>query len=239
MQPSTVEFLKTQLLESRKHRQSHVGRRSKSPGEDSDIETNRVLSSSPPTHFHSLSLPSTPHTSNDTLHPKLQPSQLVSSGTESDFGASEEILNQVDGQALSGDWPTLPLTLALALPPRSYSSCSSDAGSDESSAAEITPSQSNGGPQNATASTCTDTENSLVNNSSLDSSGTSLSRSPSLLTLKSSLSELEVEVLRDQPEALLGGSPNWKRTLSITNLWQTLIHFCTPTRFINMLIILL
>lgn len=236
MQPSTVEFLKTQLLESRKHRQSHAGRRSKSPGEDSDIETNRVLSSSPPTHFHSLSLPSTPHTSNDTLHPKLQP---VSSGTESDFGASEEILNQVDGQALSGDRPTLALTLALALPPRSYSSCSSDAGSDESSAAEITPSQSNGGRQNATASTCTDTENSLVNNSSLDSSGTSLSRSPSLLTLKSSLSELEVEVLRDQPEALLGGSPNWKRTLSVTNLWQTLIHLCTPTRFINMLIILL
>ena len=180
-----------------------------------------MVSSNSPSH--------SPSRSTSYPNEKVAPLQLAVS--DSDWGPSPQDEEQVDG-------------VLHRIDPHP-SSTSTGSGSEESTDSCHTPC---GGPHQFSdvdlgteASQSSESFYKIRNKHSLN-------RSPSLLTLKPSMSEASAI----QPEPMLGGSPNflhhWKQTLSMTTLWQTVVTvvkpqrlplICSPSRLINMLIILL
>lgn len=152
--------------------------------------------------------------------------QVATDASESDWGAEDG--EQVDGEVYMAEHPS--------------STGTSDAGSENSSTG------SSGTPLDDPDKTSDVHVNSGTTKQPFFRKKQKLNRSPSLLTLKPSMSEASAI----QSEALLGGSPNflhhWKRTLSAASIWQTVVtlakpqhltQMCSPSRLISVLIIVL
>ncbi len=183
-----------------------------------------MVSSTSPAHSPSHSL-STPVADDIPALSSSSAPQVTMSG--SDWDASTEL---VDGGIMCRD------KHLVQFPASTCSSSESSVGSSRSLHDE------NGNDDDV--STETSSQQSFYMNKR------TLNRSPSLLTLKPYImSEASAAV---QPEPILGGSPNflhhWKRTLSVATVWQIVVttakpqhfaHICSPSRLINMLIILL
>lgn len=240
IQPSGHETLRNQLTYLFTTQHSPPAGRPKSSSFSSDIESSGVITSTPPSnHSRSSSFPSTPNTSDSFSKPHL-PHLLAPS--ESDLGTESDDMitprEQVDG-----------VLSRLQHQFVAVSSSSSRSGSEEeegtvphsspaSSAHELNQSSDQDLQQTS--------DSSLINRSSVRNI---LTKSSSQSTLRPPIPDTDTPV---QSQALLGGSPNflhhWKRTLSIRTLWQNvvtiarpqhLVQLCTPSRLINMLIILL
>lgn len=227
VQPSDHETLRNQLTHLFSPHPQPSGRPNSSSF-SSDMESSGIQTST-------SSFPSTPNTSDSLAQPHL-PHLLAPS--ESDMGTESDDMitarEQVDGVVLS--------RLQHQFAALSSSSNSSRSGSEEEILGH-THSRSSSSVHEFNQSSNQTSDSSLINNPSVRNILTK--KSPS--TLGPPIPEVP-----DQSQALLGGSPNflhhWKRTLSVGTLWQGvvtiakpqhLVQRCTPSRLINMLIILL
>lgn len=217
LQPSTGEALREQLSNlTSQQRHSPIGRRSKSSSITGDSSDVELSS---PAHSPSHSMTQTKVTSTNIEVDTTQ----ITTASESECGA--EGREQVDGEVDESEH-------LLELPSSTYSS---DAGSEQSSI----------------GSCCTPLDDPDQISEEEDTSDQpfcrkkqTLNRSPSLLTLRPSSSELS----GDQSDALLGGSPSFLHHPSITTIWQTVVtvakpqhlaQMCSPSRLISVLIIVL
>ena len=263
-QPSSGDALKAQvdhLSHGRQHRQSQSGRRSKSSSftadSSEDVESSSLISSTSPTHSPSHSLPSSPYASHSHLpvpHPShSHPSTPQTTGLYllRETGAADlersdsldtETADMLDAQEQVDGLSGLQL-LEMSSTYNSSDSEKSQEGKESQANSPLLHLHETSGE----GSQCSSESEAMGFNSC--PSNSRLQRSPSLVTLKPSRSDMDAS----PPQApMIGGSPNflhhWKQTLSLATLWQTLAtvakpqdlaQFCTPTRLINMLIILL
>lgn len=216
--------------------------RSKSFQESSDMDASGILDSTPPHHSRCSSFPSTPNTRSSLSQPRLSHLTITS---ESDLGTeSEEVVvlkEEVDAIPLCKPQRHF-MAFNSSNSSRSCSEEEEEEDKDESPLCLSSLSSGHEEEQSSDSDPLQTSDNSLTNYSFIRHRK-ALNRSPSISTLRPAII---------QPQTLLGGSPNflhhWKRTLSARTLWQNvatiakpeyLVQFCTPSRLINMLILLL
>ena len=211
LQPSTGEALREQLSHlTWQQRHSPIGRRSKSSsitGDSSDVE----LSSPAHSPSHSATrIKDTP------TNPKVQ----ETTGSESDAEGGEKVDEGVYGPEHLPDLPS--------------STCSSDAGSEQSSIGSCRTPLDDPDQISDVDGTGENTDHPFCKKKN------ALKRSPSLVTLRPSSSEVSANQI--------GGSPHHWPTPSVTAIWETVValakpqhlaQLCSPSRLISILIIIL